>query len=137
MSVIKEMILFGAGLVITVSLAFIGFNIYGKAAEIGKEITEREESTLNELREYDIMRFDGCVIDGSRAISYIRRIYAKEDIPIEVVKDGRSFTVDGDSVSEIRNTASGYYLNPLKEYYVKVSIDENDAVGRITIEQRR
>ena len=40
MSVIKEMILFGAGLMITVSLAIISFNIYERAAEMGKGIAE-------------------------------------------------------------------------------------------------
>jgi hypothetical protein len=134
MSVVREFILFAAGLVITVSLALISFNVYEKAAELGKGIAEREQTVIDEFREYEITRFDGNVIDGSRAISYIRRMYETEDIRIEVVKGGRSFLIDDSSIRELRKTTSDYYLSPLKDYKVSVSFDENDTVNRIRIE---
>ncbi len=137
MSVIKEFILFAAGMVMTVSLAVIGFNIYSKAADVGRNIAEREQYALKELKEYDVMRFDGNEVDGSRAISYIKRIYATRDIPIEVTNEVKSFVVDGDSIEEIRNTASAYYLNPLKKYFVTVFTDANDEAEKIKIEIRR
>ena len=137
MSVIKEFILFAAGIVITVSLAVIGFNIYSKAAEMGRQITENEQYALKELKEYEVMRFDGSEVDGSRVISYIKKIYATRDIPIEVTNDAGSFVVDNASIEEIRNTASSYYLNPLKKYTVTVLSDANDEVAKIKIEIRR
>ncbi len=137
MSVIKEFIMFAAGIVITVSLAAIGFNIYSEAAELGKGIAGKERSAIEELREYELMRFDGSEVDGSRAISYIKRIYRDYDIPIEVTGNGRSYVIDGDSIGEIRNTSSVYYMNPLRKYLISVSVDENDAASGITIEQRR
>ncbi len=137
MSVIKEFILFAVGMIITVSLAVISINVYSKAEEVGRGIAEREQYALNELKEYDVMRYDGTEVDGGKAISYIRRMYSTRDIPIEVKYGGKSFVVDGDSISGIRDTASVYYLNPLKKYYISVSTDENDAVREIVVEQRR
>ncbi len=137
MSVIKEFILFAVGIVITVSLAVISINIYSRAAELGRGISAREEAALGELKEYDLLRFDGSEVDGSRTISYIRRMYATRDIPIEVVKDGRRFFIDGNNLSDLRNTSSIYYISPLEQYRVSVSFDENDAASKITIEKRR
>ncbi len=137
MSVIKEFILFAVGIVITVSLAVISINIYSRAAELGRGISAREEAALGELKEYDLLRFDGSEVDGSRVISYIRRMYATRDIPIEVVNDGRRFYIDGNNMSELRNTSSVYYISPLEQYHVSVSFDENDAASKITIEKRR
>ena len=137
MSVIKEFILFAVGIVITVSLAVISFNVYSKAEEVGKGIAEREQAVINELRDYDLMRYDGSEIDGSKAVSYIKKMYSTRDVTIEVTSGGRKFVIDGTSIGEIRNTSSVYYLNPFKKYYVSVGTDENDAANVITIEQRR
>lgn len=137
MSVVKEFILFAAGLVITVSLAMIGFKVYSKAAEIGKNIVEQEENSIRELKEYEITRFDGTEIDGSRAISYVKKMYASEGITVEVRTEKKSFVMDEISAACIRDTSSVYYMNPLKKYHVTVRFDENDAVNKITVEQRR
>ncbi|MCR5584171.1 MAG: hypothetical protein K6F63_01900 [Lachnospiraceae bacterium] len=134
MSVIKEFILFAAGLVITVSLALISFNVYEKAADLGKGIAEREQIAIDEFKEYEVTRFDGSVIDGSKAISYIRKMYETRDIQIEVVKGERSFLIDARSIDELRKTTSDYYMSPLKKYKVSVSFDENDAADKIKIE---
>ncbi len=134
MSVIKEFLLFTAGMIITVSLAIVSFNIYMKAAVLGRGIAEREQIAIDELEEFEVMRFDGCVIDGSRAISYIKRIYGTRNIPIEVKKGGKTFTVDDKAVSELRKTNSSFYLSPLEKYRVSVLTDENDSANRIKIE---
>ena len=137
MSVIKEFVMFSAGLVITVSLVMVSFGIYRRAAALGNGIMAREQNTFMEMWDYELTRFDGSEIDGSKAISYIRKVYAGFDVPITVTNGRKTFTVDGESIDKIRDSASDYYMNPMKKYKVRVYFDENDAANQITIEQKR
>ena len=134
MSVVKEFLIFTVGLIITVSLAVISFNVYSEAAALGKGIAEREQSALNELEEYEMTRFDGSVIDGSRAISYIKKMYETRDVQIQVANGKKTFLIDRDSIEGLRKINSSFYMNPMEKYKVSVMLDENDAADRIIIE---
>ncbi len=134
MSVVKEFLIFTVGLIITVSLAVISFNVYSEAAALGKGIAEREQSALNELEEYEMTRFDGSVIDGSRAISYIKKMYETRDVQIQVANGKKTFLIDRDSIEGLRKINSSFYMNPMEKYKVSVMFDENDAADRIIIE---
>ncbi len=136
MSAVKEMILFAAGLMVTVFVCGISFRIYERAEVIGEKIVEREEQSIADIMEYELTRYDNSDIDGSRAISYIRRAYSEYGASITVNNTKTTFTVDTDTIDEIRDVDSGYYIDPLKKYSVNVSFDENDVIDGITIEQQ-
>lgn len=135
MSAVKEMILFAAGLMVTVFVCGISFRIYERAEVIGEKIVEREERSITDIMEYELTRYDNSEIDGSHAISYIRRAYSEYGASITVTNAQTTFTVDTDTIEEIRDTESGYYINPLKKYNVNVNFDENDVIDKITIDE--
>ena len=89
---------------------------------------------MNELEEYEMTRFDGSVIDGSRAISYIKRMYETRDVQIQVANGKKTFLIDRDSIEGLRKINSSFYMNPMEKYKVSVMFDENDAADRIIIE---
>ncbi len=87
MSVIKEMIMFAAGLMMTVFVCGISFRIYDRAEVLGEKVIEREEQNIADIMEYELTRYDDDSINGSQAISYIRRAYAEYGVNIDRVKE--------------------------------------------------
>ncbi len=136
MSVIKEMIMFAAGLMMTVFVCGISFRIYDRAEVLGEKVIEREEQNIADIMEYELTRYDDDSINGSQAISYIRRAYAEYGVNIEVKTENAEFVVDGNNLNEIRRVGSPNYINPSGNYSVNVDFDENDTVKQINIIQK-
>lgn len=139
MSVTKEFIMMAAGLIMTVSLVFLGIGIYRKAASTGILLVEREEKRINEIAEYELHRYDDIPVNGSKVLRYIKQISMEYDVEIEItVANPSSCTYmlsENNSFSELRNAESERYINPLKLFSVTVYEDENAALCGIEIKQ--
>ncbi len=139
MSVTKEFIMMAAGLIITVSLIFIGFGVYKKAAAAGMLLAEREEKRINEIADYELHRYDDIPVNGSKVLRYIKQIGMEYDVEITVTVANPTLCTyrmsETGSFSELRNAASEKYINPLKLYSVTVQEDENAALCSIEIKQ--
>ncbi len=135
MGIVKEFILYAAGLVLTVGLLFIGFGMYRKTAELGKIYVEREQRVINDYAEYEIYKYDGNETKGNNIISYIKRVYGVYDADRNIRTEKNTFKANSENISMLRNVDSAYYINPLKDYSVKVHADDNGSIRNIDINQ--
>ncbi len=140
MSQVKEILLFAAGLVITVTLIFVGFNVFTRALSVGQFIQTREDEKLQALKAEEIEKYEGKTVAGNKIVSYVRSIYDKVDAPIKITTlgDGNapfSFEISKSNISELRNEEKPYFINPMKKYKVTLSRDKNDSITCIEIKE--
>lgn len=136
MSIVKKAIMISVGLIITVALCYLGIAMYKKATNTINIITENQDKTAQTMNEYAIMRYDGYEISGATAISYIKTVVAQYGIPVKVeTSEGSSFTCTDSSVfKDFRDIGSSYYINPMKQYNVNVTRNQNDVITQVLIQ---
>ncbi|MCQ2538266.1 MAG: hypothetical protein MJ124_07695 [Lachnospiraceae bacterium] len=139
MSVTKEFIMLAAGLIVTVSLIFIGMNIYRTAATTAVKLAEREEKVLNEVAEYELNKYEDLSVNGNKVIRYLKQVGTEYDVEIVItVANPEEYTYRLSEISswgELRKTDSSKYINPLKLFRITVNKDENAALCGIEIKQ--
>ncbi len=140
MAQIKEMLIFAAGLILTISLIFLGFTVFSKALNIGRFVSEKEDQKLQALKREEIEKYEGQEVQGNKIVSYVRNLYGKAEATISVTrKDSNniaySFQIDSSTINELRNEKSSYFINPMKKYRVTLLRDNNDSITRIEIKE--
>ncbi len=140
MSQIKEMLIFAAGLIITVALIMVGITVFGKAMDLGQMVSQKEEQKLQALKLEEIEKYEGQDIPGNKIVSYVRNLYGRTDAVINITgknSTGVSYTfkVDSSNLHELRDENSRYFINPIKKYRVTVIRDKNDSITGIDIKE--
>lgn len=127
--------LYGAiTLAVTVFLIYMGMRIFNKASYTADVISTEQEETGQLVEEYAIIRYDGYKITGATAVSYIKTVVQKHDIPVDVTTPNGAFScMDKSIFPEFRNISSSYYINPMKQYEVRVVRDGNDVIERVEV----
>ena len=127
--------LYGAFIIaVTVALIYMGMNVFKKASGTVEVVTAEQEATGQTVAEYAVMRYDGYEISGATAISYIKTVIQKYDVPVEVTTSGGAFTcIDQSLFAEFRDISSSYYINPMQHYDVTVVRDGNDVIEKVEI----
>lgn len=138
MHISKEFLLEAVGLSMVVMLILISMQIFQRAVKITALIEKEQEKQLVELEEYEITKYDGLLIDGMTVISYIKKVNGAYKLPVHVSVINGEFTVsDQDQYENLRNTASGQYINPLAKYRCQVIRNENEVITEIAIKIER
>ncbi|MBR6359411.1 MAG: hypothetical protein IKS11_07155 [Lachnospiraceae bacterium] len=142
MNVVKEFILLAAGLILTVALAITGFQIFRNADRMGHALSESGQKRLEEFSEYELNKYEGLEVSGSRIITYVKQLNSEYDAEILLTvsnpASGEGFTYELSEApgwQALRDTSSVYYINPLKKYTVTVVKDENAALESVVIRQ--
>lgn len=134
MHVSKEFLLEAVGLSLLVVLILISMQMFQRATKITSLLEEEQENQIMELEEYEIVKYDGLLIDGMTAISYIKRMVETYELPVSVITVKSEFVVTEKEEYEcLRNIDSQMYINPLAKYQCQVSRDENDVITEIRI----
>lgn len=136
MSEAKKMLGWAFSLMLTVSLIFVGFQIYKRAMDTTDKIAGQQDKTNQSIDEYPVMKFDGLDINGSQAIAYIKEVVGEHKIPVTVKTSANptGFTVSDSSLyNAFRDLDSSYYINPVVQYSVAVERDANDVIIAVTI----
>lgn len=143
MNVVKDFLLMAAGLIITVSLAMMGFKIYRGAESTGNAIVQREQKRFEDFTDYELTKYEGLEVSGSKIVRYVKELSSEYDTDVYItVRNGdsnRNFTYlleDAEGWQDLRDTSSDYYINPLKKFTVKVLKDDNDMLQRVVIAQK-
>lgn len=135
LSVIKQMLITGLGLIFTVGLCLIGVRMYRRAVAV-VEVSETSQGDLaQEVYEYEVTKFDGFTVSGATVMSYIKTVVTKYGIPVEITTTDNTFTcIDSTYFAEFRSIGKDHYINPMKQYAVTVVRDENSALQKVIIE---
>lgn len=134
MHVSKEFLLEAVGLSLLVALICIGMQMFQRASKIATLLEEGQEQQITELEEYEIVKYDGLVIDGMTAVSYIKKMTGTYEVPVKVTTLCNEFTIRvKEEYESLRDIDSDKYINPLAKYHCTVVRDENKTIKEICI----
>lgn len=139
MGVAKKFILGAAGLIITILLIYAGLSIYSRSKQLADGVTEGQDQSIKDAKEYGILKYDGYVINGATAINYIKTAVTDYEVEARIIKNvGGSLTTGYISTTadftSMRDVTQGTtYVNPLKEYKCTVYRDSNDLFSYIEV----
>lgn len=134
MHVSKEFLLEAVGLSLLVVLILISMQMFQRATKITSLLEKEQEKQVMELEEYEIVKYDGLLIDGMTAISYIKKMVESYEVPVRVTTLQNEFVVvEKAEYDSLRDIDSPKYINPLAKYCCKVARDENEVIKEIRI----
>lgn len=122
------------GLSLLVALILISMQMYQRAAKITTLLENGQEQQIAELEEYEIVKYDGILIDGMTAVSYIKRMTGTYELPVYITNlTGEYVISDYTECTDLRNISSEKYINPLAKYRCEVVRDENKVIKELRI----
>ena len=134
MRVSKEFLMEAVSLSLLVALILISVQMFQRANKITLLLEEGQEQKIQELEEYEIVRYDGMEIDGVTAIGYIKTLVGTYQIPTNVTTQKNTFIVnDKGEYSSLRDPNSDKYIFPLSLYLCEVIRDENGSIVEVKI----
>lgn len=134
MQVSKEFLMEAVGLSLLVALILISVQLFQRATKLTTLLEEEQERQIAELEEYEIVQYDGLLIDGMTAISYIKKMTGTYDLPVRVItRNGEFIVTDKAEYKNLRDIDSEKYMNPLAKYECNILRDENGVISEIQI----
>lgn len=134
MRVSKEFLMEAVSLSLLVALILISVQMFQRANKITTLLEEGQEQKIQELEEYEIVRYDGMEIDGITAIGYIKTLVGTYEIPAKVTTEKTTFFVkEKEEYSNLRDPNSIKYIFPLSLYLCEVIRDENGSIIEVKI----
>lgn len=134
MNVSKEFLLEAFGLSLLVALILISVQMFQRATQFTELLEQEQEKRITELEEYEVVKFDGLMIDGMTAIGYIKRVTGNYELPVKITSLQGTFIVEGkEDYASLRDMDSRHYINPLAKYKCEVLRDENGTISEVTL----
>jgi len=130
----KEILLFVAGLCITVGLIIMAFDIFRSTKRVGDNINLAVSNNAQKMQEEHITKYSNSFISGAMVVSYVQEIY--EDVETIRITPLSGYTYNAKTITEdilyrdMKTISNSCYINPLKNFYVTM---ERNANGIITI----
>ena len=134
MHVSKEFLIEAVSLSILVALILISMQMFQRTIKISSLLGQKQEKMITELEEYEIIKYEDCLVNGISAINYIKQMCDTYHIPMVLINEKGEFDIKGYSdYAELKNSESEKYIRPLAKYRCKVIRDENDTITEIRI----
>lgn len=122
------------GLSLLVALILISMQMFQRAVKITTLLEKGQEQQILELEEYEIIKYDGLLIDGMTAISYIKKMTGTYELPVCIITSNGEFVIsDTAEYVDLRDISSEKYINPLAKYRCEVVRDENEVITELRI----
>lgn len=140
MSSAKKIMIFAASLMITVGLIFISFDIYDDTKEAANIIKNNTAVKVQQMQEEHITKYEYSFISGAMVVSYVKEIY--EDVSSIIITPQGRGSYDAKNVPEItlyqnmKTMAHSYYVDPLSDFYVVVTRNDNGIITTVTITEQ-
>ena len=129
MQISRQFLIDAVGLLLTVSLILMGMKLYQKAERAAGILEERQNRQLQELEEYEIVKYEGYSIGGTTALAYIKNLVGNYGLPVTVTTASGTFQVtERSQYGNMRDMESEQYINPLEKFSCELLRDENDAI---------
>lgn len=134
MNISKEFLLEAVGLSLLVALLLIGMQMFKKTIKITTLMERKQEETISNLEEYELVKYDDMLIDGITALGYIKNVVGEYHITVIVEEKQRKFSItERDEFGLLRDVDSEKYINPYGVYQCKVIRNENDVITEINL----
>lgn len=138
MSISKEFLLEAVGLSLLVALLLVGVKVFQRTNDFISAMDREQERRIEEWQEYEVVQYDGRVVDGITAISYIRNTVGQYNVPIYVETIEHAFWITKpEDYKGLRDMTSEHYMNTLALYQCQVIRNENDSIEQVEIRVQR
>lgn len=129
MHISKQFLIEAVGLILTVSLIMTGVRLYQRANHAVMAMEQQQNRRFQQMEEYEIVKYEGCSIDGTTAVAYIKHLVGTYGLPVTVTTADGTFQIEERlQYANLRNMESGQYINPLGRFQCEVLRDENSAI---------
>lgn len=142
MDSVYKFFLLAAGLIITASLIFLGFRMAEAGKEAGNTSVNRFVDFNTELREAEIMQYDGTTVSGSDVVNFVRKNLSAcstaEEAPFEVIVKTGTVTThrDNSSLADIVNFSHISYISPNGRFIGTVNRNANEVIVSVMFVQK-
>lgn len=134
MHISKEFLMEAVGLSLLVALIFISMQMFQRAVKISTLLNAEQEEKILMLEEYEIVKYEGLLMDGLTAVGYIKKMVENYELPIVVKNGTESFDVTKREDFELlRNIDSEKYISPYAIYRCWIVRDENKVITEIKL----
>ena len=122
------------GLSLLVALIFISMQMFQRGVKVSTLLNAEQEEKIVMLEEYEIVKYDGLLIDGLTAVSYIKKMVGNYKLPVFVGAGTESFYVtEREQFEMLRNVDSEKYISPYAVYRCLVVRDENEVIIEVKL----
>lgn len=138
MNISKEFLMEAVGLSLLVALILIGMRMFQRTIKITNLLEHQQEQKINELEEYELVKYEGLVIDGMTALGYIKNVVGEYRLTVTIEEMQRKFSIsDRAEFGQLRNVDSEKYISPYGFYQCRISRDENEAITEIYLVRKQ
>ena len=122
------------GLSLLVALIFVSMQMFQRAVKVSTLLNAEQEEKIIMLEEYEIVKYDGLLVDGLTAVGYIKKMVGTYELPIAVEAGEESFYVTKREEFEmLRDIDSEKYISPYAIYRCLIVRDENEVITEIKL----
>ena len=134
MHISKEFLMEAVGLSLLVALIFIGMQMFQRAVKVSTLLNAEQEEKIIMLEEYEIVKYDGLLIDGLTAVGYIKKMVGNYELPIRVEHGAESFSItEREQFELLRDIDSEKYISPYAIYRCLIIRDENEVITEVEL----
>lgn len=137
-----KILIFAAAIIITCILVALGFRATNIAKDISKSATEQMTDLNNDIKDGDIMKFDGADVNGSEVINFIKKqlgdYTSSETAPIYInIKTSATENTYTNRAcfSNITNFTDAMYIKPTAKFVGQVIKNKNKVIIGLSFEQ--
>lgn len=138
MNISKEFLMEAVGLSLLVALILIGMQMFQRTIKITNLLERQQEQKIAELEEYELVKYEGLVIDGMTALGYIKKVIGEYHLPVIIEEKQRKFSVsEREEFGQLRNVDSEKYISPYAFYQCNIIRDENEVITEIYLVRKQ
>ena len=134
MQISKEFLVEAVGLSLLVALIFVGMQMFQRTMRVTAILENNQEEKITMLEEYEIVKYDGLVLDGMTVVNYIKNMVGEYELPVIIESEQKTFVVaDRTELGLLRDVDSEKYINPYATYRCTVVRDDNEVINEIRL----
>lgn len=141
MESITRFFMIAASLIITAGLVFIAFRMADIGNETANHVMKEFADFGNEIREREILQYDGVEVTGSDVANFLRKQFSKnsgsDSFVVKVVSDRNTIVYSGyEDIKEIYNFSHASYIEPMAVFQGSVYRNENGVITEVCFQKR-
>lgn len=132
-------LVFAASILVAVLLISLILVNFREARDVGNATGQSVTDIANDIRESDIMQYDGLTVQGADVINFYRKYLGDyvsgETGPFTVTIGGSTYS-NGSSLSSLQDVDSSSYVKPTAKYKGKVTKNANGVITNVAFTKK-
>lgn len=143
MDSVNRFFLIAAGLIVTAGLVFLALRMADIGTETAEYVMEEFRLFAKDIKEEEMLQYDGALVSGSDVVNFIMRnlskesVYGDSTVRITVRCGSEKITYSTyEEAKNIKNFSHENYINPMYMFQGTVIRNKNGVISEVLFEQR-